>query len=184
MIGSTSEEEGVDPTTSQATANTQIQTEFGANSNAILADYPFTAYPSPGWAVAQAYSDESFACVDRYTARHVAAAGGQSVFRYVFAHGLTQAPPTPGAYHRLDIGFVLGDITAESNGPYTPSAAELALSRSMMDAWYRFAAVGDPGAWPKTTSNGGVMIWNTTSSVVPDYHPAACELSWPLSMVL
>jgi carboxylesterase type B len=181
MIGSLSEELGVDPTVSVADAEAATRTEFGANADTIIGAYPFTT--SPAWAEAQAFSDENFACVDRYTARHAAMAGSHPVFRYVFTHGLTESPPTPGAYHRLDIGFVLGDIEAESNGPYTPSAAELALSKAMMDAWHNFAVSGNPGfPWNRASPSSGlgVMLWDTTSHFVADYHSVACEVSWPL----
>jgi para-nitrobenzyl esterase len=185
LIGSTREEilDSFDPNTPEDEVVALFHQVFGDLTAAILPLYPFADYPTPGWALAVAYSDRYFACVDRHTTQTAAGAGGAPVYRYLFAHALTDNPNAIGAYHRLDIGFILGDIESNANGPYTPTAEDLALSNAMMASWRSFAATGHPGAgWPAVGGIGDESLHILASPIVhaPGWHVEACQLQRPL----
>ncbi|QGZ94894.1 carboxylesterase/lipase family protein [Terricaulis silvestris] len=80
-----------------------------------------------------------------------------------------------GAPHTLDIPLVFGTLEAsEWIGARTREAE--AMSRTLMDAFIRFARTGDPGWAPYTLPARSTMIFDTTSRVENDPRRAEREL--------
>jgi para-nitrobenzyl esterase len=80
-----------------------------------------------------------------------------------------------GAPHTLDIPLVFGTLEAsEWIGARTPESE--AMSRTMMDAFLRFARSGDPGWTPYTLPARSTMIFDTTSRVENDPRGGEREL--------
>jgi para-nitrobenzyl esterase len=85
--------------------------------------------------------------------------GRRPVYKYRFTHTMTNDPEllVAGAYHGVELSFVLGMVDAgwvADFGDYTPTAAELELSAAIQGYWARFAATGDPNGegaveWPR-----------------------------------
>ncbi len=100
------------------------------------------------------FGDAQFQYGARRWAREMAAAG-QPAYRYVFTRerpGLGRPP-----FHSEEVEYVFGEPTLTSNGKYDATDAQ--LSGTMMDAWIRFAATGNPNgaglpAWPLYDSKG------------------------------
>lgn len=96
-----------------------------------------------------------------------------------YAYQLDWRAPTEGgifgAPHTLDIPLVFGNLEAsEWIGARTPEAA--AMSRTMMDAFLRFARTGDPGWAPYTLSERATMIFDNASRAENDPRRAEREL--------
>jgi len=88
-----------------------------------------------------------------------------------FAYQLDWRAPAEGgifgAPHTLDIPLVFGNLEAsEYIATRTPEGE--AMSRTMMDAFLRFARTGDPGWTPYTLPQRATMIFDTTSRVEND----------------
>jgi para-nitrobenzyl esterase len=89
-------------------------------------------------------SDLKFICPSRTTARALAAAQSEPVFRYFF----TEVPDSPtssvyGAFHGLELLFVFGALDIRG---YVPTGAERALALAMQRYWGSFASTGTPAA--------------------------------------
>lgn len=96
-----------------------------------------------------------------------------------FAYQLDWRAPAEGgifgAPHTLDIPLVFGNLEAsEWIGARAPEAA--AMSRTMMDAFLRFARTGDPGWAPYTLPSRSTMIFDAASRVEDDPRRAEREL--------
>ncbi|MEZ6023620.1 MAG: carboxylesterase/lipase family protein [Hyphomonadaceae bacterium] len=96
-----------------------------------------------------------------------------------FAYQLDWRAPAEGgifgAPHTLDIPLVFGNLEAsEWIGARTPDAE--AMSRTMMDAFLRFARTGDPGWAPYTLDTRATMRFDNTSRVENDPRGAEREM--------
>jgi len=130
---------------------------------AVAAEYPFSAYPSPGFfALSTLVSDSEFACpalqVDRWTSRRA------PTFAYEFDDGT--APPIfagpgfpPVATHSSEIQYLFDQPNAPHATPL--NADQEALAASMRRAWTNFAATGNPSAaavpWPSINMSSNVL---------------------------
>lgn len=128
-----------------------IETQFGANTPSVLAEYPPSSFDSPGLALATAVTDARYACAAR-DANRLLAAQVQT-----FAYEFNDQDPPPylitvrlaGAVHGSEVPYILQPIDAASL--FTPE--QLALSDQMIRYWSRFAAAGNPNSfatpfWP------------------------------------
>jgi para-nitrobenzyl esterase len=134
-----------------------------ARAAAIAAEYPFSAYPPPGFfALSTVVSDANFACpalqVDRWTSTRV------PTFAYEFDDGT--APPIfagpgfpPVATHSSEIQYLFDQPNAPHATPL--NADQEALAASMRRAWTNFAATGNPSAaavpWPSINMSSNVL---------------------------
>ncbi len=132
--------------TTPAQYETFVRALFREKSDAVLALYPASAYPSPKAALDALISDLSFVCPTRRFVRDVSHYQ-QKTFLYHFTY-VTRvgAQSGLGAFHGSEIPFVFGNLAA-------PTPQERALSEAMMSYWTDFAKAGDPNAenlphWP------------------------------------
>jgi para-nitrobenzyl esterase len=137
---------GVDSVTS-AELEGFVRSVFGPEAAARVPQR--YARVTPKDALTDVVTDGIFACNARRVARAVADRG-VPVYLYEFAHALDDPNAHPlGATHSVELFLVWGN---PSNG-IGLSATERPLSRLVMDAWGRFARIGDPGdetlAWPR-----------------------------------
>jgi para-nitrobenzyl esterase len=165
----------------EATYKQIVQQQYGPIADAVLAQYPASDYPTPRAAYVRLTTDARFVCPSREIARTVAAAQTQPVYRYFFAYA---GPSKLGAVHGLELPFVFdtfGAIMAQ-NGPYQPTAADLAVSATMQGDWTRFAASGAPGgapAWPRWDTTDPTMVFAAAPSVVDGIRTSACDFWKP-----
>lgn len=102
------------------------------------------------------------------------AAAGAQTFVYDF-RWRSQADPDKGAFHAIDLPFVLDSFHVDGWGEFigADEAAEK-LGRGMRSAWAAFAGRGDPstielGVWPRYELDERMtMILDATSSVAAD----------------
>jgi para-nitrobenzyl esterase len=122
-----------------------VAASFGASTEAVLAQYPLEAYPSPSEALGAALTDRNWAHpIDktrRLLAKHT------PVYAYEFAERHTPwfpGAPRPsfqvGASHMLELPYLF-DVR------YLSPAPQEDLSNAMIDHWAHFARTGTPG-WP------------------------------------
>ncbi|WP_345585536.1 carboxylesterase/lipase family protein [Streptomyces prasinosporus] len=131
-----------------------LRTAFGEpGAERVRAEYPVTAYPSPGLAWAAVITDRMWARGTQ--AQHDALACHVPVYAYEFAD--RDAPmflPLPGgfdfgAYHVADIPYLFEDEAAEPS--FTP--AQRRLSAVMTGYWAAFARTGAP-------RGAGLPVWH------------------------
>jgi para-nitrobenzyl esterase len=134
------------------------------------------ARPSVKEALTDIVTDGAFACESRRAAR-VLASLGVPVYLYEFIHAL-ESPRLHdwGATHSVELWFVFG--TEEAGIGLAQS--ELTLSRTLMDAWGRFARTGDPGGpalrWPRYTVAGDELaVLDTVPSTAAHVKSAECD---------
>ena len=148
VIGANADETGQDVplTFSDAQYQAFLTSTFQTPAvRAAVADlYSVASFGSSRKAYVALTSDLKFICPSRTTARALAAAQSEPVFRYFF----TKVPDSPtsavyGAFHGLELLFVYGAVDVRG---YAPTAAERALSLSMQRYWGSFAATGVPAA--------------------------------------
>jgi para-nitrobenzyl esterase len=143
IIGTTSEEtmgwvNSAGLVTDLASYSAAIEKAFGVNSrDAILAQYPVSAYSSPARAFVTLTTDALFSCQSRRVARALAAAQKEPVYRYMFGHELQNDPN--GASHTVEHPFFFG-----WRGKYRPTDADLTIQRRMIGYWTRMARTGNP----------------------------------------
>lgn len=157
-----------------------IEAQFGANADAVLAQYPVDAYPTPGRALATAGSDARYACPARVADGLFAA----HVPTYAYEFNGPGGPlwivnePVEGAIHGSDLPHVFQPADAASSGAFTTE--QLALSDQMMGYYSRFAAAGNPNnaaapPWPAYTTAGDQVQsfergGSRTTTAYPDDH--------------
>ncbi|HET6213702.1 MAG TPA: carboxylesterase family protein [Micromonosporaceae bacterium] len=127
----------------------RVRQEFPGAADAILAEYPAAAYPSPNIAYSALKTDQIFACPARADA--MLYSGHTAVFEYEFndpqAPPFVQDPNLPqGAFHAGELAYLFRGATL------TP--AQQRLSEEMIGFWSRFIATGDPNdhgrpSWPR-----------------------------------
>lgn len=174
-----------------ATYEAAVRSAYGANAAKVLAEYPVSAYGTPGeaWTAAQNGSTS-------YTRQQLIAALSQWVPTYAYEFAESDTPhftsifllqqksgtardfPFGGAVHVDDLGYLweyLGQTL-----PYDDD--QLELSRQMITFWDRFAATGEPNgsgtpAWPAYSASTGEMMSLVACDTSPAGHqaPAACS---------
>jgi para-nitrobenzyl esterase len=158
-----------------------VRAQLGATlGDMALAQYPASAYPTPRAAYVRLTTDARFVCPSREIA--AIADGGQSepVFRYFFSYRATPL----GAPHGIEIPFVFGTFDAI---PYTPSAADLALSSAIQAYWTRFARNGDPAgapSWPAYAAGDPTLVLDAPITRVDGIRTADCDFWRPFYLAL
>ncbi len=164
MIGNTRHEtrafvyEGNDLVKQPVTAaafEAAVRKAQGPNADRVLAQYPLSAEPAPGAALAAVETDSGFAC----NAVPVVAALAKWTPTYAYEFRDETSPPRPymnvpssfpiGADHTSDVPYVW---QSETTVPLTPT--QMGLARIMLGYWSNFAASGDPNGaalpdWPR-----------------------------------
>jgi para-nitrobenzyl esterase len=139
------------PIANDADYRAQIAHWFPAAASTIVQRYPSSAYTSPQQALIAVMTDDAMVCPARRIARAVRASQSEPVRRYMFDHVYESGPWVPlRAGHGLDLAFEFGNLGLHG---FIATAAERALSDSIIGYWTRFAAMGDPNgsdavAWP------------------------------------
>lgn len=143
---------------------TLIQSQYGANADAVLAHYPASNYPKPFYALAAVGTDSGNACNSHWFARNIAAQTPtwEEEFNDPTSPTLFGFQP-PGIdmsnAHSAELAylwnFTLGDR------PLT--AHQLALGMQMDRYWAAFARNGDPTvpgqhAWPAVTTDAHPVL--------------------------
>ncbi|WP_152361107.1 carboxylesterase/lipase family protein [Microlunatus speluncae] len=137
-----------------------LRTLLGADSDAVLAEYPANEFDSPALALATVLTDRNYACPALTTAQSARRHG--PVYAYEFRE---EAGPIDGtlygAYHSWDLPFLF-DVSIR-NSQFPPlTAQQQRLSRTMIDYWSSFAHTGKPNrpglpAWPAFNTGGTVL---------------------------
>jgi para-nitrobenzyl esterase len=149
-----------------------VRSRFPLVGDAVLAQYPAPAYPSPEWAWRDIVDDLAFSCAARRAAADHAGRGNP-----VHHYALTEVFPDRtdlGSFHGMDIVLVFGPRPAAA-------AAEIALGEDMRSAWIRFAKAADPGtvggvAWPRyDAQRRSLGLDGLGIAVIDDYRKDACE---------
>jgi para-nitrobenzyl esterase len=149
-----------------------IRGRFPLVGNALLAQYPVAAYPTPARAYQDIVDDLAFACAARRAAADHAGRGN-AVWHYALTEIFPEQPALE-SFHGMDIALLFGPRPAAD-------AAEIALGEAMRSAWVRFAKTGDPQAvggtaWPRYDgARQSVALDGGGNSVVDDYRRPYCE---------
>ncbi len=133
---------------------------LGADSDAVLAEYPAAAFDSPALALAAVLTDRNYACPTLDTAR--AARRHNPVYAYEFREEASPIGGRPfGAFHGWELQFLFD--TSIANSQYPPlTEAQQRLSETMVSYWSAFAHAGSPDgpgrpAWPAFGPRGPVI---------------------------
>lgn len=183
MIGANADETGrVAPIPlSEMQYQQLVQATFGAFASQVLQHYPSANFPSPRAAYVRLTTDQRFVCPSREIAADLAAHQDAGVYRYFFRYG----PGVFGAVHGIELPYVFGtfDTVIENGQPYTPTAADLALSAAIQGAWTRFARTGDPAgtpAWPRYDATDPVLVLDDPLATATAIRDADCDFWKPI----
>lgn len=166
-----------------------VRSQQGDKADRVLAEYPVSAYPAPGVALAAVQTDSRFAC----GSVPVEAALSNWVPTYTYEFRDDTAPHTPymvvppsfeiGAAHTSEMQYIWrGDATTpvssgQSSGFLPLSVAQTRLSHMMMRYWASFARLGDPNTpsqatWPRydeaKTQRLGLLSGGATEIITGD----------------
>jgi len=139
----------------------QINSSYGNNAAAVLAQYPLSDYDAPALAYSAVTTDSGYVCpalrADRLFAAFV------PVYAYEFtdrtAPAFAPAVSFPyGAYHTSEIQYLFPLYHGAQGTPNELNDAQQALSDDMVSYWTRFADTGDPNTsstpeWPAYTGD-------------------------------
>ena len=197
LIGSTSDEQAFDyvfgPALDASAYAASIHTQFDAIAagagDTILSLYPATDYTNPNYALEAVETDLYHTNNTRNFARAASGAQRPLVWRYLFTHSYENPSPQDAyltaarAFHGAELAFVSGNFqNLGTSVPYTPNAAEIALSNEMMGYWARFAATGDPngsGTVPwvpyDVASEDILLLDDTIVTLAGGYRNAQCD---------
>jgi para-nitrobenzyl esterase len=127
-----------------------IQSEFGADADAVVAEYPSSDFASPFDAMARLVTDAQFVCESRRLARYLS---DEHVDAYLFSYDYVIADLSPDrVVHGVESNIIFGNNYVPLqfvNHALTP--ADTALHNSMAGYWARFAATGNPNIDDETT---------------------------------
>lgn len=137
--------------------------------------YPTATYGTPRRALIQVTTDAFFGCQARLSTRSAALGNvGGPVYRYLFSRAIQ---PARGAFHGAELTYVFQKV---SEALPNPPAPDVAVEASMLGAWTRFAATGDPNgigavAWPRYANTEPVLRIDGTPSVISGWRTAECD---------
>jgi len=183
VIGANADETGssAPAITTEAQYISLVQSQFPQPlADAVLQQYPASAYPSPRAAYVRMTTDARFVCPSREIAKAADAGQAAPVYRYFFQY---RASPY-GAVHGLDVPFIFGtlDSILVQGQPYQPSATDLAVSSALQGYWTRFARTGDPGgtpAWPTYDASDPSLVIDATVSTTTAIRATNCDFWQP-----
>ncbi len=128
-----------------------VRVLLGADSDAVLAEYPAAEFASPALALATVLTDRNYACPTLTTAQ--AARRHGPVYAYEFREEAGLIGGTAyGAFHSWDLPFLF-DVSIR-NSQFPPlTAGQERFSQTMIDYWSTFARIGKPNRsglapWP------------------------------------
>jgi para-nitrobenzyl esterase len=147
ILGSNADEGSIftPATTTGESFRQQSQRRYGADTEAFLALYPFTADQQARAAQAASMRDQTFGWEMRTWARLQTQTGKSKVYLYYFSH----VPPLPnavwlGAQHGAEIPYAFN----WPNGPHSSQVpwtdADRRLAERLSAYWVNFATTGDP----------------------------------------
>ncbi len=147
----------------------------------VMALYPVSRYGTPRNALVQVLTDARFGCQARAAARaHLR--GGGATWRYLFAQPLessTALVRALGAWHGLELAYVFQNIDRFPS----PAPNDLAVERSVLGFWTRFAAMGNPEAadapWPAYGPGEPTLRIQATATVERGWRNTECN-GWDL----
>jgi para-nitrobenzyl esterase len=134
----------------------KINDTFGAQSAAIIDDYPVKDTKEIRNATVRLLTDMKWASPVRHAAR-LHSTKGNPTYRYVFSRGSKQPfLAALGAHHGCELAYVFG-----VQSPDDPEAKK--VIDLVQGYWVNFAAKGDPNGnglpnWPKFSSNGDPLM--------------------------
>ena len=130
-----------------------VDTEFGFDAAAVLAQYPATDFVSSKDALARLVGDAEYVCEATRLA-YLLERTKTPVFLFSFEYEVDPVV-LDRVVHGLEVNFVFGNNYGPPLfAPYTLGGADLALSHTMSGYWTRFAATGDPN-----TDDPNVVHW-------------------------
>ncbi|MER7641809.1 carboxylesterase family protein [Streptomyces sp. NPDC126522] len=170
-----------------------VRSTYGGNAAEVLAEYPLSAYPTPGqaWTAVQNGStsydrQQLMARLSRWVPTYAYEFAESDTPHFTSIYRLQQQSATArdfpfgGAIHVDDLGY-LWDYLGQTL-PYDDD--QLELSRQMITFWDRFTTTGDPNGpgtptWPKYTVVTGELMSLKACDTAPssDEPPAACSRS-------
>lgn len=170
-----------------------VRSTYGANAAKVLAEYPLSAYPTPGqaWTAVQNGStsydrQQLMARLSRWVPTYAYEFAESDTPHFTSIYRLQQQSATArdfpfgGAIHVDDLGY-LWDYLGQTL-PYDDD--QLELSRQMITFWDRFTTTGDPNGpgtptWPKYTVATAELMSLKACDTAPssDEPPAACSRS-------
>jgi para-nitrobenzyl esterase len=185
LVGANADETGAaaPPVATETAYQNLIHAQFGTTlGDQVLAQYPASSFPTPRAAYVRVTTDARFLCPSREIARAADAGQTEPVYRYFFAY---DDPSPAGAVHGLDVPFVFGtfDAVQTPNGPYQPTATDLAVSAAVQQAWTSFARDGVPSttlAWPAWDPTDPTLVIDTPPSIATGIRTAACDFWKPI----
>ena len=146
------------------TASRALQLYPGATENQVLA----SADELIGDLVIR---QQTFEALDRQ-----ASTCGHACYGYFFTY---TSPYSPAAYHTAEISFVFGNLSPNpifGKGATGPSAADIAMSKTMRTYWTNFARSGNPNGaglptWHKYTAGtaGYLELGNNISAIITPF---------------
>jgi len=139
------------------TYEARVRASFGANADAVLAQYPLSDFNSPSEALAAAIGDPLTACAARRLNRVLSKF--VPVFAYEFADRTapSYAPLASfpyGAAHTFEIMYLFPLYHGGLGTPHPLNEAQERLSDQMVSYWTEFAEKGNPNSgdtpfWPQ-----------------------------------
>jgi para-nitrobenzyl esterase len=170
-----------------------VKSAYGTGAAKVLAEYPLTAYPTPGqaWTAVQNGStsygrQQLMARLSKWVPTYAYEFAESDTPHFTSIYRLQQQSATArdfpfgGAIHVDDLGY-LWDYLGQTL-PYDDD--QLELSRQMITYWDRFTTTGDPNGsgtpnWPKYSTRTGELMSLKACDTTPSGNepPAACSKS-------
>ncbi|MEV0482644.1 carboxylesterase family protein [Streptomyces sp. NPDC050508] len=170
-----------------------VKSAYGTGAAKVLAEYPLTAYPTPGqaWTAVQNGStsydrQQLMARLSKWVPTYAYEFAESDTPHFTSIYRLQQQSATArdfpfgGAIHVDDLGY-LWDYLGQTL-PYDDD--QLELSRQIITFWDRFTTTGDPNGsgtpnWPKYSTRTGELMSLKACDTAPSGNepPAACSKS-------
>jgi para-nitrobenzyl esterase len=159
-----------------------------ADTSAIAAAYPLSAFAAPALAIAQIQTDSTFVCGTRRFLRDLRAQS--PAWSYEFdvrdAPQFNRSPSFPvGAAHTSEIQFIFEGFHGATGQRGALSQAQGRLALRMQRLWVNLAASGDPNRgkaalrWPRASTTGLPVLLLSTLKAAPTmdaYAGRHCDL--------
>jgi len=143
-----------------------VALNFGASAEQALKQYPVDGDHDVVKQCAFLFGDTQFT----YGARGIARANSAllpATYRYLFTRHRCDGPQPPK--HGDEVPYVFGKLAAAGIVSLATNERDHALSETMMNAWVRFAATGDP-------NGGNLPDWQRYDAVRDNYFELSDEL--------
>jgi carboxylesterase type B len=154
-----------------------VALNFGTSSEQALKEYPVGSDYDVVQQCAFLFGDTQFT----YGARGIARANSallSATYRYLFTRHRCDGPQPPK--HGDEVPYIFGRLAAAGMAPLPTNARDRALSETMMNAWVRFAATGDP-------NGGNLPNWQGYDGARDNYFELGNELkagsAWRLTQM-